>query len=176
MKKTLQDKSTSQMLNGFSLIEMLVVIGIFAVLGAVSSQALLLSLTSTRKADASTVVRQNLEFAVSVMERHLRGARSLVTTCTAGQTIQTVTYIDSWGYTNSFSCNPPSQDYIASGSARLTSSQLTITSCSFTCTPGTNGAPPSIYIQATGRASSAGFSSTETTPTSVSARVTLRSY
>jgi type II secretory pathway pseudopilin PulG len=121
--------------SGISLIEILVVMGVFAVLGILTTRSVILSLQGSKKGDALVKVRENVNYAMAVMERQLRNAEE-ITACTSSS----ILYKDSLGGDSSFSC---SGGYIASGSARLTSSEVVITACSFICTPST---PPQIDI------------------------------
>lgn len=125
-------------MRGISLIETLIVISVFAVLGILSTSAVLLSLRGSSKGESQIKIRENLDYAVSVMERQLINA-SRVTSCTSAS----VVYQDSSGISGSFSCIG---DYIASGSARLTSTEIAVSACSFSCTAGTQLVVPSVVI------------------------------
>jgi len=164
---------------GISLIEIVVVIGVFAVLGILSTRVIALSLQGSKKADAQIKVRENLDYAIGVIERHLRNAES-ITSC--GTNI--VHYIDSNNVPASFWCAGiyPDAGYIASGSAiiasgitRLTSEEIIIKSCSFVCTPKTQITPPkvAIDIQAVDAASQG---SKEGATVSISTEINLRTY
>ena len=59
---------------GYSLIEMLVVIGIFALLGTLVAQILITSMRASRKSESINMVRGSLDYAISVMERQIRNA------------------------------------------------------------------------------------------------------
>lgn len=63
--------------NGFSLIEILVVIVIFAILSVVGTQIVTTSLRSSTKSEKLVAVRENVDFAFNVMERELRNAKSI---------------------------------------------------------------------------------------------------
>ena len=158
---------------GFSLIEMLVVLTIFTVIALVSSETIILTLIGAKKAGSISKVRQNLDLAIGQMERQLHNAKS-ISECPNSDTSQ-ISFADGNNNLVNFSCvgvnnnNQPS--YVASSSASLTSSDITITSCSFVCTPGTGNAPPYVTISITAKeinGSSAPITSTT--------QVTLRSY
>lgn len=173
------------MRKGFSLIETLVVVGLFAVIGIIVSQSTATSLQGSRKADASSKVRENLSQAINVMERQIRSAKAVVspTVCSAGGTSATaINYTDQYGQPGSFSCNISTDcptdaiSYVASGSAslRLTSSDtLCITACQFTCTKPTVG-PPTIDIMLQGKSKEA--TGVEDTTVTVKTSVNLRAY
>lgn len=109
----------------FTLIELLVSVSLFVIIGIFITQTLATILSSRQKADVAQQVEQEARYAVNVMERHLRGARS---PSVSGQTI---TYEDSLGNVSTFACTGSSPTYIASGSARLTSTSVAVSNCSF---------------------------------------------
>ncbi len=156
---------------GFALIETLVVVLLFAVLSIIATQSLATTLRNVRKTDNNTKVRQSLDFAVSVIERQVRNANS-ITSCANPQALL---YSDAIGQATSFSCFPNATNgYIASGSARLTSDQIIVTSCSFTCSAATNTTPPSVDINLTAR--DAGVINAESAAVTVTTKVFLRTY
>lgn len=122
---------------GLSLIEVLVAISIFAILGVVVTNSLVLTLQGTRKSESQIRVRENLNYAITVIERNLRNANK-ITDCpfTAASAIN---YKDQYEADAHFACfNLGSPlGHIASGPAnvnlRLTPEAVTVTSCSFKC-------------------------------------------
>jgi prepilin-type N-terminal cleavage/methylation domain-containing protein len=137
------------MKKGVSLIEMLVVVAIFAVLGILISRVILTTLRGSNKSNSLVKVRENLDYALAVMERQIRNADS-VTTC-PNPDHSRIDYRDGRGTATFFSCaNIGPAGYVASGSARLTSSEIGITSCSFSCTPAVGRVPPSVTINLIG--------------------------
>lgn len=131
---------------GFSLVEILIVISIFSIIGVLTTRTVLLTMRGAKKSDSQVRVRENVNYALSVIERQIRNSESV--TCTASTTI--FNYISLEGTSTSFSCVTAGSDkYIASGSGRLTSSDVVITSCSFVCTKtGNNPATVKISIEA----------------------------
>lgn len=125
---------------GLSLIEILVVISIFAVIGILSTRSIFLTLRGAKKSDSLVRVRENVNFAMNVIERQIRNAES-VDCASSSSSILNYTALER--IPSSFSCI---NNYIASGSGRLTSSDILITSCSFTCTQADVNTPPSIRI------------------------------
>ena len=160
---------------GISLIEILIVIGIFAVLGILSTRAVLLSLQGSKKGDSQIKVRENLDYAISIIERNLRNAGRVSSSC-LGVASSTISYSDSNDISTSFSClNIGSAGYVASGSARLTSDEIKIIACSFTCTAGSGSTPPKVAIDF--QAVDAGTSgSKEGATVSISTEINLRTY
>lgn len=130
---------------GFSLVEILVVLAVFAILGIVVSQSLLLVLRSARKSDTSNKVRESLDFAVASMERQLHNAID-ITPCPNADTSK-ITVMDQNRQTYLLSCaNIGPGGYIASASAKMTSADISIVSCSFVCTPSSASVPISVAI------------------------------
>src|SRR5258708_1804547 len=146
---------------------MLIVIVVFASIAIVASQTIILSLKGTYKASAISGVRQNVDYAMGAMERQLRGAKSITTTCDGSSNSQ-ISFIDQYNNPVSFSCD---SSKIASGSATLTSNTVTISSCSFVCTQTINSNAPYVTINVTAK-DTAG----QNAPISVTTQVTLRSY
>jgi len=130
---------------GTSLFEVVVVVGIFAIIGVLVTSIVFLSVAGTKRSDSLISVRQNLNYAASIMERQLRSAQS-VTPCGIGSS--SVTYLDQDWVSSSFVCNPGG--WVASGSARLTSSDVQITACSFTCDTAAN-TPTVVRIDLAGK-------------------------
>lgn len=108
--------------SGFSLIEILVVIALFAVVGLLSSEILLTSLRNSRKSEAVVNVRTNLEHSLSVMERQIRGVAN-INSCTATR----FSYTDTEGASTFFQCiKVANRGYIASGSANVALTNSTV--------------------------------------------------
>jgi len=124
---------------GFSLIEMLIAISIFAVIGILTTTSVALTLRSGKKSDSLVRVRENVNYALAVIERQIRNAENIdCTTVTA----QNLPYVAEGGVAGRFNCTTGATGNIASASGALlipiTSSDISITSCSFTCTQTTN--------------------------------------
>jgi prepilin-type N-terminal cleavage/methylation domain-containing protein len=128
----------------FTLVELLVVVAIFAGLGVLLVNSLFSILRSNTKSELVKEIRQNGSFAIDVMTKKLAGANN--PQCDEEQS--QVTFSDSDGEEITFSCD--SGGYIASESAgaektALTSNQvgednikISLTNCSFECeTAGT---------------------------------------
>jgi type II secretory pathway pseudopilin PulG len=121
---------------GLSLLEILVVMSTFAILGILVTQSVVLTLRGSRKSESQVRVRENLNYALSIMERQLRNADS-IDSCLPS----VLSYKDSLGNVSTFSCQ---NYYIASGSASLTSQQDVAAWCEFTC--DLTSTPPSVTI------------------------------
>jgi prepilin-type N-terminal cleavage/methylation domain-containing protein len=152
---------------GYSLFEILVVMSLLVILMVVTTQTLGTSLKNVRKSEAITKVRSEVDRAVAVMERHLHNARGVV--C-AGDS-RSVSYFDPDQNPGEFSCE---SNHIASSSARLTSSEIEVTNCTFVCLPETGRTPPSVGISVSARdADSAGVEGAEV---STAVTIYLRTY
>lgn len=157
---------------GLSLVEILVVVSIFAVIGLLSTRSLFLTLRGAKKSDSLVRVRENVNYSLSVIERQLRNAESI--TC-PNPSISILEYISIEGTETSFVCNTGGSDkYIASGSSRLTSEDILITGCSFTCDQADINNPPvvAISIEAEDSLSTSVEKGTVTTQT----EIVLRNY
>ncbi len=156
---------------GMSLLEILVVVTVFAILAILTTRAVLLTLKGSKKSESTAKVRANVDYALAVMERNLRNA-DFITNCTTG----TISYVDEQGDSASFSyiatgSLPDPNGAIASGSARLTSSEVDVTSCIFTC----SGTPfRSVVIEV--EAQDAEVTGSEGGQISVSTEIHLRTY
>lgn len=129
----MKNKSTT----GFSLVEILIVISIFSIIGVLSTRAVLLTMRGAKKSDSQVRVRENVNYALSVIERQIRNSEKV--NCPIIPEPSILSYTSLEGTSTSFSCVTAGLDkYIASGSGRLTSSDIKITSCSFVCTQTDN--------------------------------------
>ena len=148
--------------------EILVVITIFAVIGILSTRSVFLTLRGAKKSDSLIRVRENVNNAFSVIERQIRNAEKI--DCPSTDT--TLSYISLEGVSTSFSCTIGANGYIASGSAKLTSDDISITSCSFACSQATQNVPPivTISIVAEDNTSTSVEKGTVTTETQITAR------
>jgi len=157
---------------GFTLIEMLVVLFIFAIVGILSTQSLALSLRGSKKSENLGVVRENVDYAMNLMERSLRGAVSI--NCINPTQLD---YVDNNGDSRSFSCLGNTSGHIALDGERLTSSDINIncdTGTVFACPVFADDVPPSIEIDIT--AVAAGVGGAEGATYTSFTRVMLRNY
>lgn len=162
------DKLKSKRSSGFSLVETLVVITLFAIVGILSTRAIVISVQGSKKGSASVTVRENLNYSLAVMERLIRNAND-ITTCISNQ----INYHDERGVEANFSCVAGNNGYIASASARLTSTEVAVTDCSFTCV--LESVPPSVTIEVTARDKNT-TSPKEGAQLTVSSKILLRTY
>lgn len=114
---------------GTSLFELLIVLTLFVIVVGVANQVFFSTLRGSGKSEVTALVKQEANYAASVIERALHSANSVVS-CESRK----VTYLDPTGRQATFSCEDVgSQGYVASGSARLTSENVVVTACSISC-------------------------------------------
>lgn len=155
--------------SGFSLVETLVVITLFAIIGILSTRAIVISVQGSKKGSTSVTVRENLNYSLAVIERLLRNAND-IETCSGTQ----ISYHDEGGVLTDFSCVALGNNgYIASASARLTSTEVAVLDCSFVC--DLLSVPPSVTIDVTARDKNT-TSPKEGAQMTVSSTILLRTY
>ncbi len=124
--------------NGFTLIELLVSVAIISGLGVLLAQAFFTTSRSNTKVERLTDVKQNGEYALAVMERMIRNARTLTASCSSDGSVATpsAAIVNPDGLTTTFMCEMEgSVSRLASVSAEateyLTSNAVTLggTSC-----------------------------------------------
>ena len=145
---------------GFSLIEMLIVMMIFSILAVLATSSLATSLNGTRKSESLGHVRENIEYAMSIMERSLRAAKDL--DCDASSSTRIV-YKTANNIEASFEivdCFIPPNDRgnIASASGGISRNLVIeddvmvvcgLLNSRFTCNQGISGKPDSVTIRIT---------------------------
>jgi prepilin-type N-terminal cleavage/methylation domain-containing protein len=174
-----KNKDKNSQAGGFSLIEMLVVITVFSILAILATQSLATSLRGTRKSESIGHVRENIEFAMSMMERSLRTASELECPIPATPSrldFKTSSFVDA-----SFECTV---NNIASSSGTAIIKNLIIdndvkvvncgTDTRFICNKGSGGNPDSVIIQI--RAEDANSTGAESAIYTSETRILLRNY
>lgn len=132
-------------IKAYSLIEMLVVLAVFAVLAIVVTQTMSSSLRGSKKSESQGKVRENVEYAMNVIERNLRN--SLLISCSSVINESTLSYTNNEGnFYFKMVCPSTTSGYIEwkTAGSKLTNSDVIIIDCgvnsSFTCHP--NGINP----------------------------------
>jgi len=128
---------------GFTLIESLLVVGIFAFIALVSTQVLFSALKGGIKSEVEANARQNGSFALSIITQMVRNstetkACTAASRCYIGSTPYSagVQITNPDGHTTLFHCISVTGDsYIASNAARLTGDSVSITDCNITASP-----------------------------------------
>ncbi len=136
--------------HGYTLVELLAVIGILSVIGSIVVSVIFISLTGSKKTETVEVIRQNGDLTLSQMVKSIRFAKSLDTpaNCVPSATVSSVTFtpIASDGQIT-YSCTG---DTLASnGASLLNTTSIRTQSCSFVCTQSTLSSAPTITIQFT---------------------------
>lgn len=155
---------------GVSLFEIVIVVGLFAAVAILTTRSTFLTLRGTKKSDSQIKVKENLEYALSIIERQLRNSDK-VDICTNTR----IDYTDSEGTATFFSCTLiPAPGFIDSGNGRLTTPEITITSCNFTCVSQGGGVTDEITVDLTGKEVNA--TGAESSTVTSSTKVFLRNY
>lgn len=135
--------------NGFTLIEMLVVLGVFSILSLMVVTIITFSMRGSRKSEVTSDLRSRLSETLEIMSRQLRNAQEITSTCSSG-----VEYKDQDGNQAFFSCNL-TDNQIASGSGTIANqidtyylieSGVDLIDCSITCPEPEVGIPVELTI------------------------------
>lgn len=159
---------------GFSLIEILVVIGLFALIGIVTSQAVLTTLKGSRVIDSEANIRQNVDYAMNIIERNLRNSKE-ITECPNTTDPTKIDYVDPSGQDQSiFYVSSGDDRYVAvtSNDNRLTSNQVRVTNFSIICSPAIGNASAEVNVTIT--ATDPNATSDEAATITTSNKVVLR--
>ena len=123
---------------GFTLLEIIVSIGIMGIISVVIVQVFTTVLRFNTKLEITNGAKQNGDLALEIMTRMIQGAQSISSPCAAspGTTSPDVTFVGTDGGTTTFGCGlTGSAMRIASNSASyLTGSDVTIANTSGICT------------------------------------------
>ncbi len=156
------------------MVEILVVVAAFSVLGILVARSVLLTVQGARKSEATVRVRENVNYAMDIIQRQIRNAETITTTPCDGSSVSSIVFTDKDGVAASFACNVGAAGYIAWGSARLTSSDIGVTACSFSCTTASGNIPASVTVSVT--ASDLQTSGIETAQSFSTTKIYLRTY
>lgn len=110
---------------GMSLIELIVVLGVFTLLLTVAAQSFFASLRGSNKSQVTTKVKQNADYVLSVMERSLHFATGA--SCAGNE----VSFTDSDGKSSSFSC--ANNTVTLDGGSLVSTDDVQVSPCSITC-------------------------------------------
>lgn len=140
--------------NGFTLVEMLIVISVFSALSIMVASIVVFSVRNSKKSEITYNLRSKMDNALEIMSRQLRNAVEITSTC-EGSPSSGVEYKDQDGNPAFFSCNL-TDNQIASGSGTivhktdtyyLIESGVVLDSCSITCSqPDEIGIPYEVTI------------------------------
>lgn len=129
----------SKTIKGLTLIELLVSIGLLAIVGGIAAVIFFITIMNASKSDTVREVKQNGDYAISVMERMIRGARTIDTPCLGTSSSITIRSPDN--QTTTFLVN--ASDQVASNSTTLTNNKVKVNpgGLTFTCTQSSGKAP-----------------------------------
>jgi prepilin-type N-terminal cleavage/methylation domain-containing protein len=109
---------------GFSLVELLVVLGIVVTVGALVANLFLANLRTAAKTKALTEIKQNGDYALAVLERMIRNSKEVQSGCPGiGPSLTILNQDDN---SSTFLCE---STRIASGGAALISNNFEIVGC-----------------------------------------------
>ena len=146
------------MQSGFTLVEMLAVIVVFASIGTIVLSTIYISLRSSKKSDSITTIRQNGSFALSQMVKGIRYAKALdnpypctpLPTPSPTPTYTTITVTNLDDTETTFACaSGDSSAVTQNGQELVDTSTVSVQSCTFTCSQDSVDTPPSIDISFT---------------------------
>ena len=157
---------------GMSLVEILIVVAVFAVLGVLTAQSVMITLRGSRKSEAQIKVRENVNYAFSIIERQLRSADE-ITACPNPNPL-TISYKTLEGQISTFTCTVGASGYIASGSGRLTSTDVAVDRCTISCQKGNENLPAKVSVAVT--AHETNTSGIETGVVSMQTEIVTRNY
>lgn len=137
--------ANSKFIYGFSLIEILVAISVFSILGLLVSRIVIQTLRTTNKTDATVRVRENVDYALSVMERQIRNSSPDPNNPSC--TLTGVGFDDADGNASFSYVNNAILWMRGDGtSSNLTGSDVNITGATFTCNPKSGSALASVVV------------------------------
>jgi len=113
--------------NGFTLIEIMIVVVILGIIVVIGSGAFFSILRGSTKTKTLQMVKQNGDYAISVMERMIRNARILIYP-TTDSTVASITIENPDGGETVFSCESD-RATISSNGASLLSNEVKVSDC-----------------------------------------------
>ncbi|OIO14760.1 hypothetical protein COY59_05590 [Candidatus Gottesmanbacteria bacterium CG_4_10_14_0_8_um_filter_37_24] len=121
---------------GFTLVEILVVVTLMGVIGVITTQIFILGFRSQAKNEILKEVKQNGDYALSIIENMVRNATDIETSCNLGN-VQQVTIRNPDGYSTQFDCSGAQIASYSSGfpdptptvAYILTSDKVVVASC-----------------------------------------------
>lgn len=149
---------------GFSLFELMVVTSLFMIITVIGTQIVVNSLRGSQKSESQSNVREDVVYAIEIMERKLRSASDI--DCSLSNTTR-INYTDNEGVAGVISCSSGRLFY---NSVPLTGDNVVVTCTNvFTC----SNDPNTVTIDI--RATSAGISGILGSTITLSSQVVRRS-
>ncbi len=164
------------------MIELLVVVALIGIIGTITTQVFILALQTQVKSEIIKEVKQNGDYALTVMESMVRNSTDILA-ASCNETSQQLSIQNADGYTTIFDCTDANISSI-SGSleplptgAPLTNSKVKVSACTFRVicpTPPIN--PKYVYIEYTVSQAGAGTGPKDTSSLNYQTTVSLRNY
>jgi prepilin-type N-terminal cleavage/methylation domain-containing protein len=135
---------------GYTLIELLVAVAIFTVLGTMTVSILSLTLRGAKKSDAIESVRQNGDIILSKMVRTIRYASSIDNPiCTDSITTPEITITALDNTSTTLSCSSVPNAIAVNGVSLVDTNAVLVQNCSFTCRQPVGASVPAVTIKFT---------------------------
>ncbi len=128
-----------KMSKGYTLLEVMIATAVMGILLLTATALFFSIIRGGGKVRVTAEVNQNGEIVMGTMERLIRNSLKITSAC-EGVAASSLAVVDRYGREIIFSCEDVGQDdayhysHIASNSAWLTSENVAVTACSFTCT------------------------------------------
>ncbi|MBI3955622.1 type II secretion system protein, partial [Candidatus Gottesmanbacteria bacterium] len=169
---------------GFSMIELLVVVALIGIIGTITTQVFILALQTQVKSEIIKEVKQNGDYALSVMESMVRNSTDILS-ISCNETSSQLTIQNPDGFNTVFDCTGSNISSISGSEsilptptgAPLTNSKVKVSSCTFRVicpTPPIN--PKYVYIEYTVSQAGAGTGPKDTSSLNYQTTVSLRNY
>lgn len=161
---------------GFTLVETLVVIALFVIVGGLSVNLLFSAMKSSTKSAMMNQIKQNGDYALAIMERNIRNAKKVVSPCD-GSSLNPLIIQNSDGTNTDFYVNV-SNGIIYQDTTPLTSNNLKLTDSSniISCNQET-GKPANVTISFTLTPETNSWTSNDPAPKMrFQTSITLRNY
>jgi len=158
--------------HAFTLIEILVVVSLFTIIAVITGQSLIRILGSTSSSNSTARARENLEHALSIMDRALMNAKEVTACTTSPMRVEYSTNNETGRY---FEC----KDFggvttLEQDGESLVSDEIDLTVCRMTClTPSGYTSPNAVQIELEGVDIEGAYTSV---PVNMQTTIILRSY
>ena len=169
---------------GYSMIELLVVVALVGLIGTITTQVFILAIQTQGKSEVIKEVKQNGDYAFSVMESMIRNSTDISGSCNEPST-QQLNIRNPDGFNTVFDCTGTNISSISGSEdanptptgAPLTNYRVKVTSCTFrvVCpTPPIN--PKYVYVQYTVSQAGEGTGPKDTSSLDYQTTISLRNY